>query len=114
MKINFKGKAIEIPGVKECKGLAMGTGLMLLRKEKAKALLFKFKIPTRIVIHSFFVFFPFVAIWLDDKNKVMEIKKVKPFVPLVSSRKSHFQLVEIPTGQKYQQLIKILVDDRKI
>ena len=112
MKIKFKGKDIEIV-VKECKGLAMGKGLMFSRREKAKALLFKFDKPTRMAIHSFFVPFPFIAIWLDDKNNVIEIKKIKPFIPKISSTKPYHQLIEVPTSKKYHEIIKIFDGDER-
>ncbi len=114
MEINFKGKNIEIQNIKKCKGLAMGRGLMFSRREKARALLFSFNEPTKITIHSFFVFFPFIAIWLDDKNNVLEIKKVKSFIPKISSTKSYYRLVEVPINKTYQEVVKILVGDRKI
>ena len=114
MKINFKSKNIEIPNVKECKGLAMGKGLMFSRREKAKVLLFNFSEPTKMAIHSFFVFFPFIAIWLDDKNNVIEIKKIKPFVPRVSLVNLYYKLLEIPINKAYKNIVEILVDDRKI
>ncbi len=114
MKINFKGKDIEIPNVKECKGLAMGKGLMFSRREKAKALLFNFSEPTKMAIHSFFVCFPFIAVWLDEKNQVIEIKKIKPFVPKASSVNLYYKLLEIPINKTYQDIVKILVEDRKI
>jgi uncharacterized membrane protein (UPF0127 family) len=114
MKVNFKGKEVEIPDVRECKGLAMGIGLMFSRREKAKALVFEFDKPTRMAIHSFFVFFPFLAVWLDEENNVLEIKRVKSFIPRIYPRKSYSKLVEIPLNECYDDKVKILVGDRKI
>ena len=37
-------------------------GLMFTLRKNAKALLFDFKKPVKIPIHSWFVFFPFVAV----------------------------------------------------
>ncbi|MEK6826879.1 MAG: hypothetical protein AABX99_00140 [Nanoarchaeota archaeon] len=73
---------------------------MFSRREKAGILLFDFKEKQKIVIHSFFVFYPFVAIWLDEKNKVIDLKIVKPFTFCVSPKKSCFKLVEIPINKK--------------
>ena len=113
MKINFKGNGVEIPNVRQCKGLDMGKGLMFSRREKAKALLFNFKEPTKITIHSFFVFFPFIAIWLDDKDNVLEVKKIKSFVPRISSAKSYSKLIEIPLNRAYADIAKIFVEDER-
>lgn len=58
MKIKIKGKEID---VKEVKGFGKVSGLMF--RKKSKPLLFKFKRPTRIPIHSFFCK-PFHAVWM--------------------------------------------------
>lgn len=70
MKFNFryKNKKIRI-NVKVCSEFNKFLGLMFVRRKRAKALLFDFEKPTKISIHSWFVFFPFVAIWLDDKKQ---------------------------------------------
>jgi len=108
MEINFNNKHIEIPEVKECKGLNQIIGLMFSRREKANALVFSFSKPTGMAIHSFFVFFPFLAIWLDDKNKIIEIKKIRPFVPKVSSTNQYYKLLEIPLNKKYRKILEFL------
>lgn len=33
----------------------------------------------RAAIHSFFVFFPFQAIFINSQNEMVEVKKMKPF-----------------------------------
>ena len=103
MKINFKNKMIEVPEVKECNWLKKIIGLMFCRRENANALVFSFHKQTKMAIHSLFVFFPFIAVWLDEKNKVMEMKKVKPFTLKVSSTNPYYQLLEIPINQKYKK-----------
>ena len=85
-------------------------GLMFKRKDRAKPLLFDFfKKDVKVRFHSFFVFFPFYIIWLDDKNKVLEIRKINPFnlwiLPSVKFRK----VLEIPINGKYDDKIKLLV-----
>ena len=83
-------------------------GLMFMPRENANALLFDFKKPTRVRIHSFFVFFPFVAVWLDKKGKVLEIKKIIPFTFSVSPLKNFYKLIEIPLNKKYDGKIKLI------
>ena len=113
MEINFKGKYISIPNVKECKGLGMAKGLMFSRREKAKNLLFSFDKPTKMAIHSFFVFFDFLAVYLDEQNNVLEIRKVKPFSLRISSTKPYYKLLEIPINEMNQGIVQILVGDER-
>ena len=107
MKINFKNKVIEISDIKECKGFNKIIGLMFSRREKAKVLVFNFHKKTKMLIHSFFVFFPFLAVWLDDKNKVMEIKKVRPFTLKTSSTNPYFKLLEIPINKRNKKTLEL-------
>ena len=83
-------------------------GLMFKKRATAKALLFDFRKPVDMRIHSLFVFFPFVAVWLDKKGKVLEIKKVMPFTISVGAKKTFYKLVEIPFNRKYDGKIKLL------
>lgn len=114
MRINFNDKSVEISKVKECNWFNKIKGLMFSRREKANILLFAFDKPTKMAIHSFFVFFPFIAVWLDSKNKVIEMKVVKSFSPLVSCKKYYYKLVEIPINLQYSKIVKFLVGKRKV
>ena len=104
---NHKGKKFNID-VEVCGFFGKIFGLMFKSKESANALLFEFEKPTRMSIHSLFVFFPFLAIWLNKKGKVIEIKKVKPFTASVFSKKNFYKLLEIPFNKKYDDKIRIL------
>lgn len=108
VSFNYKNKGFEI-GVKNCNLFEKFFGLMFVRRRKAQALLFEFRKPTTMRIHSYFVFFPFIAVWLDDKNKVIEVKKIKPFTFSVSERKSYSKLIEIPINKEYISFTKLLV-----
>ncbi|MBS3084289.1 DUF192 domain-containing protein [Candidatus Pacearchaeota archaeon] len=79
-------------------------GLMFRRREKARALLFEFKKPVRMAIHSYFVFFPFVAIWVDSHNKVIAIKRVEPFKFRVLPSEKFIRLIEVPVNTFYNSL----------
>lgn len=107
VSFNYKGKKIKV-NVKECKGICNGIGLMFQSKQNANALLLRFKESTKMRIHSFFVFFSFVAVWLDKNNKVVGLKRVKPFTASVFPRKSYFKLIEIPVNRKYFKVVKLL------
>jgi uncharacterized membrane protein (UPF0127 family) len=87
------------------RGFGRFVGLMFSRKEKANILLFEFSRPIRLAIHSLFVFFPFIAIWIDDDGKVIEIKRVKPFSLTVSPRKDFLSFVEVPLNKKNKDIV---------
>lgn len=110
IRLSFKGKKFEI-NLKMCNWFEKFSGLMFSKREKAQALLFDFKELTKIKIHSLFVFFPFVAIWLDDKNKIIDLKIVKSFNFFVSPGKSFCRLIEIPINKRYEKIIELLVGD---
>ncbi|MCX6749240.1 MAG: DUF192 domain-containing protein [Candidatus Pacearchaeota archaeon] len=93
---------------KRCNIFKEASGLMFTRRKKAKPLLFEFEKPVNFRIHSLFVFFPFVAIWLDEKNKIIEIKKIKPFISSIKPKKPYKKLLEIPLNKKYKMAIKYL------
>ena len=105
--LNYKGKKI-LMNVLECNMFEMGRGLMFRGKKNARALLFDLKKPVRKAIHSFFVFFPFIAVWLDDKDKVIEIKLVKWFKPYIVPKRPWKKLIEVPVNKKYCREIALL------
>ena len=107
-KTSFKYKRKKISlEVKELGFFGKVFGLMFKSRENAGALLFDFEKPTRIAIHSFFVFFPFIAVWLDKKGKVIEIKKIASFIPSIHCKKNFHKLIEIPFNEKYDGKIKL-------
>src|SRR3989338_5252111 len=99
--IKFKGKKIEISNVKKVYGFQKGIGLMFSSRKKAKALLFEFEKSVKMSFTSLFVFFPFLMIWLNETNEVIDIKKIPPFVWSVSSRKPFKRVLEIPFNSDY-------------
>lgn len=105
--LNYQKRNIELD-LKICNWLGRFLGLMFTQRKNAKALLFDFKKPVRIAIHSWFVFFPFVAVWLDDKNKIIDIKTIKPFILFVFPKKSFCKLIEIPINEKYNKVVRLL------
>ena len=112
MKIRIRKKYLTF-NAKKVSFLGKAIGLMFSGREKAEILLFEFKKPVKMRIHSFFVFYNFIAIWLDKKNNVVDWKIVKPFLPSVSSKKPFYKLVEIPINDKYSTLCSVIVGDKK-
>ena len=109
---NFKGKKFNLE-VKKLSGIRNFTsGLMFSSRERAKALVFDFKKPEKFSFTGLFVFFPFVIIFLDEKNNVLEMKKIKPFQFHIPSIKSYFKVLEIPCNESYSGIIKSLVEEK--
>ncbi len=110
--IKDKLKRIKIKDVKKLSEFGKAIGLMFHSRENCPAMLFEFSKPTKMRIHSFFVFFKFGAIWLDNKNKIIEKKIVNPFLPSIVPKKAFYKLVEIPLNKKYKKEIEILFKNR--
>jgi len=108
--LNFRYKREKIKlKVHDCNWLMRFKGLMFCRGENAEALLFRFRKESGILIHSFFVFFPFVAVWLDSDNEVVDVKVVKPFTLGVKPTRAFSKLVEIPINKRYKKEVVLLV-----
>lgn len=101
--ITFKknGKKITL-NIKKCNLLRRVVGLMF-KSRQTPSLLFEVKKP--MAIHSLFVFFPFVAVWLDKNNNIIEIKKVDPFTLHVLPKTPFTKLVEIPINNRNKKIL---------
>lgn len=107
MHIYYKGKKINIIA-EECGFFRRFTGLMLSGRKHSQALLFSFKKPVKTKIHSFFVFFPFIAVWLDNKNNVLALKIVRPFTFSVQPKEEFLKIIEIPVNKRYKNVISAM------
>jgi len=105
----YKGKGFNL-NVKECNFLERFRGLMFRKKGFSEVLLFDFNKPVKYSIHSFFVKFDFIALWLDEKNNVIKIKRVKPFVFSIKPKQKFSKLIEIPITEKNCEIIQSLVE----
>lgn len=104
----YKNKKVSIK-VKKVSELGKISGLMFHRKE-TQNLLFHFQGKSvSIAIHSWFVFFPFLAVWLDSRQRVIEYKIVKPFTCIIRPSKPFKSLVEIPLNKRNRRVVKTLV-----
>ncbi len=109
---NFHNKKIKI-SVKKLSWFGKGIGLMFSSRKNAKALLFEFKKPTKISFTSLFVFFPFIIIWLDDKNNVIDFREIKPFTFNIPSEKPCKRVLEMPFNDDYEEIINKLLKTRR-
>ena len=109
VKLEFEGKKIELE-VDKVEGIKKFIGLMF--NKKGKALLFEFSKPTQQPIHSFFC--PhFLAVWLNEDNKVLEYRKITPNKLSIKPKKMFTKLLEIPLNEKYSELIKLFLENKK-
>ena len=107
MIIRYLGKTKKIK-VKKASIFGRISGLMF-RPKTTENLLFEFRKKTRIKIHSFFVFFNFLAIWIDRKNKVIFWKIIGPFSPAFSPKKSFSKIIEVPLNKRNIGIINFFV-----
>ncbi len=85
-----------------------GIGLMF-RTKYTRPLLFAFHRPCRVALTSWFVFFPFVAVWLDDRRRVIEARVILPFTLTIVPHHSAHYLVEIPLNRRNSKITRFLV-----
>ena len=105
---NYKNRKVKIDA-KPCSFFSLG---LILKTRNTIPCIFEFEKPTNFKISSLFVFFPFIAVWLDGKNKVIDIQKIEPFTISARSKKPFTRLIEIPINKKYNKLAKSLISRR--
>jgi len=103
LSLNYKGKKIRLDANK-CEFISKGIGLMFKPKITSN-LLFEFRKSGNYSITSVFVFFPFLAIWIDENNKVLETKIVKPFNLSIRPNKKFRRLVEVPVNDENTKIL---------
>lgn len=85
---------------------------MFRRRENAPILLFGFGDKVFEVLHSLFVFFPFLLIFLDGEE-IIEVKLVKPFRFWIRPKKKFTGVVEIPINLKHRREIDFFIPQRR-
>jgi uncharacterized membrane protein (UPF0127 family) len=103
--LNYKGNKINLE-VNNLNFFERGRGLTFRKKEKAPLLLFDLVGKYKDCLTSYFVFFDFLAIWLDEKNNVLDVKLVKPWTVCVNSKTKWSKILEVPINKKYRREIK--------
>lgn len=109
MRIKLNKRAIEVDA-KKVSAVGKYLGLMF-KLSNTRNLLFHFDSSRNPTIHSYLVFFPFLAIWLDKSNKVVDFGVVKPFTFSVSPKKPATKLLEIPLNKKNKRFLAFFVDE---
>ena len=111
MEIHFNKKRILLD-VGRVSFFRRGIGLMF-RTPRTENLLFEFRRDGNFPITSIFVFFPFLAVWLDSDNNVVDYSVVQPFRSAVYSKKNFRKLVEIPFNDDNRQILGFFVGEEK-
>lgn len=105
LKVRFRKKIIDID-VKHTGFIRRGTGLTF-RTRNTSNLLFEFgkEVSWQGNLTSYFVFFPFLTLWLDKKNNVIDYRVIKPFIMTIRQKKKFFRIVEMPINKKNEALL---------
>ncbi len=91
------GKSVTLTLEQANTSLSRLRGLMF--RKKPVSIIFTFAWSDLHGIHSFFVSFPFDAVYLDEEGKVVDVfERVAPFTPYLSPRKPVRFLLEFPPG----------------
>lgn len=112
MEIIYRSKIISVK-VKEARGLGRIFGLMF-RSSSTENLLFSFNRRVHLAVHSWFVPFSFLIIWMDEKNKVMEHRIVRPFSTAIWPSKPYAKFIEMPLQERNRKIAQFFVDKGKI
>lgn len=105
LTLNYKNKKFSLI-LGECNLLEKILGLMVFRQKAL--LLFNLGRPYKLKIHSFFCN-PFLAIYTDEKNNIIEIIKGDSWRPLILPQHKFNKLIEIPLIKKYSNLTSALL-----
>lgn len=100
----YQGKKKLSTEVNEMKGLWKGIGLMW-RSKNTSNLLFTFDRPSRVALTSLFVFFPYVAVWLDSKKRIIESRVSRPFELSFQPKRNASYLIELPLNARNEDLL---------
>jgi uncharacterized membrane protein (UPF0127 family) len=107
-----KGKEFFVQA-RECSIMRKGFGLMF-RKKTTDNLIFSFNTDDKRTFTGTFVFFSFLIIWLDNNNKVISCKFVKPFSTAILAPKKFRKTLELPLNEGNSKIIEYLVGKANI
>ena len=107
MKIIYYNKKIKLDA-KKVSFFAKFIGLMF-KSSNTENLLFEFKDNSKAGLHSFFVFFPFLVLWLGRGNKVVDYKVCLPFRWRISTEKPFVKVIELPFNNKNRKIVDFFV-----
>ena len=107
--VRYNGKKINVPAKKVS---LFSTGL-ILRTKNTGNIVFENLHGRDFALTSWFVFFPFLALWLDKRKKVVDFRIVNPFEAKIISKKSFSSILEIPLNKRNTKIIESFVGKEK-
>ena len=107
IRITHRGRT-KLFSVRRMGPVSMYRGLMF-RSRTTDNLLFDYPDDSRRPIHSWFVFFSFLVVWLDKRNRVVEMELVRPFRCCVQPKKKYRRFVELPLNTQNDGKIRFFV-----
>ena len=107
MEIKLLNKKIKISNFVVANVFLRLRGLMFRRKENSPIILFN--LPRKQSLHSLFVSFPFLVLWLDQENKVLEYRVISSLKFDISSKSDFNKIIEIPINKSNYSLVKSIV-----
>jgi uncharacterized membrane protein (UPF0127 family) len=105
ISLRFGDKNLEVEGQVCDNVFSQARGLMFRSRSKAPVLIFKFDRDVREPIHSLFVQFSFVSIWLDENFKVVEKRRVEPWKFYICPRENFRYFVEVPISEGNKKIL---------
>ncbi len=106
MYIIYKNKKIAVRA-KKVSFFGKFFGLMF-RSRNTENLLFDFSEKKNLSVHSLFVFFPFLIIWLDKHNRVIGQRVVSPFSTRIRPSSRYQRFIEFPFNAENASLIALV------
>ncbi len=111
MKVVYGRKSFDVDVIR-VSSFGKILGLMFKSRETGN-LLFEFRKSKKREIHSYFVFFPFLALWLDENNKVVDWIIVRPFTSAISPKRKFRKLIEVPMNTDNEHIFRFFVGGKK-
>lgn len=111
MRVKFGKRFVDVK-VRKLSFFQQFMGLMF-KSRNSENLLFEFG-KRNFGIHSFFVFFRFLAVWLDENDFVVGVSVVRPFTIFLGAKKNARKLIEIPFNDGNREIIRFFVDKGKV
>ena len=108
MIIKNGGKLLKIDSFLEGGFYLKLRGLMFRSRKKAPIILFNIE---KSDLHSFFVFFRFLVIWLNN-GKVVVYEIVKPFSFSIKTEKKFDSILEVPISDDNRYIMDFIVGKR--
>lgn len=109
VKFGNKKRKIELHKVS---WLGKFSGLMF-HSRNTRNLLFSFGSDGKRAMHSMFVFFPYLSLWLDKNMKVMEWRAISPFSTIILPKKPFRNVIEIPFNDRNKKIIEFIVGRKR-